>query len=171
MTYSRKFLFALLILGILCSCTQTPEQRAKDATVLMVIGNADGTVSNGSGFFVESDKIATNIHVVDSARMVFAVGTKKVYNIECVTGYAPEHDLVILKVSGKGKPFELGEGKIDEPIFVVGYPGGGYDVTKGIVHDIRESDKQLRLTTMDFPNKSKDSVTAPGNSGGAHLKQ
>ncbi len=78
MTYNRKFLLDLLVLGLLLSaCTQTPQQRAKDATVLMVIGNAEGTVSYGSGFFVERDKVVTNIHVVDSARIVFAVGRKK----------------------------------------------------------------------------------------------
>ena len=168
MIYNKKFLFGLLVLGFLCSCTQTPQQRAKDATVLMVIGNADGTVSNGSGFFIQSDKIVTNIHVVDSARIVFAVGTKKIYNIEGITGYAPEHDLVILKVSGKGKPLELGEARIGDSIFVTGYPGGGYDETKGIVHGIRKSDKQLRLVHRGFP-KSKERFLIPGNSGGPIL--
>ena len=168
MAYSRKFLLVLIILGLLCSCTQTPQQRAKDATVLIIVGNADGNISYGSGFFVESDKIATNIHVVDSAKIVFAVGRKKVYNIEGVTGHAPEHDLVILKVSGKGKPLELGEGKIDDPIFVTGYPGGGYDVTKGTVHGIRESDRELRLVAKGFP-KNRDAVLVPGNSGGPVL--
>ena len=145
MKYNGKFLCGLLALVLLFACTQTPEQRAKDATVLIITGKTDGTVGNGSGFFVEPDKIVTNIHVVASKRMVFAVGTKKVYNIEKVTGYNPERDLVVLQVSGKGKPLELGEGKKDEPIFAVGYPGGGYDRTEGTVHGIRESDKQLRL--------------------------
>lgn len=154
MTYNRKFLLDLLVLGLLLSaCTQTPQQRAKDATVLMVIGNAEGTVSYGSGFFVERDKVVTNIHVVDSARIVFAVGGKKVYNIEKVIGYAPEHDLVILKVSGKGKPLELSEGKKGELISAVGYPDGGSKVTEGTVHRIRKSDGELRLVAVGFPKK------------------
>ena len=173
MRYDRKFLSGLLALVFLLACTQTPEQRAKEATVLIIAANADGNISSGSGFFVKPDKIATNIHVVDSGRMVFAVGTKKVYNIENITGYAPEHDLVVLKVSGKGKPLELSKVKTkrDDPIFAVGYPGGEYDCTEGTVHYIRESDKQLRLSTADFPNKSEGAVTAPGNSGGPILNR
>ncbi|MYA99041.1 trypsin-like peptidase domain-containing protein, partial [Candidatus Poribacteria bacterium] len=169
MTYSRKFLFALLILGILCSCTQTPEQRAKDATVLIVTGEADSGINHGSGFFVERDKIATNIHVVAGVRMVFAVGKTKVYNIEKVTGYDLDRDLVVLKVEGKGNPLEIGEGKINEPIFVAGYPGGAYDVTKGKVHGIRNSDKQLRLVPEGFPENRGASVVSTGNSGGPVL--
>ena len=75
MTYHRKFLFGLLVLGLLSACTQTPEQRAKAATVLIITGNMD--IGTGSGFFVRPDKIVTNIHVVDDARMVFVVGEKK----------------------------------------------------------------------------------------------
>lgn len=167
MTYSRKFLFGLLALGVLLSCTQTPQQRAENATVLIVIGNTDGSVGTGSGFFVERDEIATNIHVVDSG-MVFAVSRKKVYNIEAVTGYDLNRDLVVLKVSGKGTPLELSEGQIGKPIYVVGYPGGGYKVTKGKVHGIRKSDKRLRLVAKGFPNTSDDLITH-GNSGGPVL--
>ena len=172
MRYNGKLLFGLLALVFLLACTQTPEklveQRAKDATVLMITGKADGSIGTGSGFFVESDKIATNIHVVAGDKIVFAVGTKKVYNIKKVTGYHPELDLVVLKVSGKGKPLELGEGKIGDPVFAVGYPGGGYSRTEGIVHYIRESDKQLRLVARSFP-KNRDPVLTPGNSGGPVL--
>ena len=94
---------------------------------------------------------------------------KTVYNIEAVTGYNIDRDLVILKVSGKGIPLELSEGQIGEPISVVGYPGGGYDITEGTIHGIRGSDNQLRLVPNGFPNKSKDPVSVPGNSGGPVL--
>ena len=169
MTYNRKFLFGLLALVFLLGCTQTPKQRAKDATVLIVSGDADGSIWNGSGFFVERDKIATNIHVVAGARIVFAVGKTKVYNIEKITGYDIRRDLVVLKVKGKGNPLEISEAKINEPIFVTGYPGGTYDVTKGKVHDIRNSDKQLRLVPEGFPENHGTSVVSTGNSGGPVL--
>ena len=169
MKYNRKFLFGLLILGLLSACTQTPEQRAKDATVLIVTGEADGSIGNGSGFFVEDNKIVTSIHVVAGARLVFAVGKTKVYNIEKVTGYDIDQDLVLLKVEGKGTPLEISEAKINEPIFVTGYPGGTYDVTKGKVHGIRNSDKQLRLVPEGFPENRGASVVSAGNSGGPVL--
>ena len=164
MTYHRKFLFGLLAFGfLLMSCTQAPEQRAKDATVLIITENTE--IGIGSGFFVQPDKIVTNIHVVDNAKRVFVVGRKKVYNIEGVTGYAPEHDLVVLQVSGQGEPLELSEGQIGDKISVLGYPGGGYKVTEGKVHGIRNSDKELRLVAREFP-KNREPVTVSGNSGG-----
>ena len=169
MRYNRKFLFGLLALGLfLSACTQTPEQRAKDATVLIIAADADGTIGSGSGFFVQPDKIATNIHVVDSPKIVFAVGRKEVYNIKKVAGYNPERDLVVLQVSGKGKPLELAEVEEGEPIFAVGYPSGGYKVTEGIVHGIRDSDGQFRLVARGFP-ENRDTVALPGNSGGPIL--
>ena len=169
MRYNRKFLFGLLALGFLLSaCTQTPEQRAKDATVLIIAAKADSNIGSGSGFFLQPDKIATNIHVVAGAKIVFAVGTKKVYNIEKVTGYNPERDLVVLQVSGEGKPFELGEAKKDELISAVGYPGGGYKVTAGTVHGIRKSDGQLRFVPEGFP-ENRETLFLQGNSGGPVL--
>ena len=168
MRYNRKFLLGLLALVFLLGCTQTPEQRVKDGTVLIIAADADGSIGNGSGFFVQPNKIATNIHVIAGKRMLFAVGTKKVYNIEKVTGYNPERDLVVLQVSGEGKPLELSEAEKDDPIFVVGYPGGGYKVTEGTVHWIRPSDKQLRLVARGFP-ENRNSVLAHGNSGGPIL--
>ena len=168
MRYNKKFLLGLLVLGLLAACTQTPQQRAKNATVLMVIGNADGTHNNGSGFFVERDKIVTNIHVVAGARMISAVGIKKVYNVKKVAGYDPERDLVILKVSGEGEPLELGIGEKDHTIFATGYPGGDYEERTGKIHSIR-SDKQLRLVSPEFPRNTGNFVTASGSSGGPIL--
>lgn len=181
MRYNRKFSFSLLALGFLISCTWTAPQiaaaeipkdileAAKKVTVLISIVEADGSILNASGFFVEHDKIVTNIHVVNSARMVFAIGAEKVYNIEKVAGYDPERDLVILKVSGEGKPLELGEGRIGDAVFVVGYPGGEYKVTEGKIYGIRKSDEQLRLVSADFPASRGNFVIVPGNSGGPVL--
>ena len=120
MKHNRKFLFGLLAFTFLLSaCTSTPQQivnteipkqvieKARNATVLIIDGNAEGNSGNGSGFFVAPDKIVTNIHVVADAKIVFAVGRKKVYNIEKVIGYDPKYDLVILKVSGEGNPLPL----------------------------------------------------------------
>ena len=178
MKCNRQFLFGLLAFTFLLSaCTSTPQQivdteipkqiieKARNATVLIVLGKTDGDSTNGSGFFIAPDKIVTNIHVVADAKIVFAVGRKKVYNIEKVIGYDPKYDLVILKVSGEGNPLLFGEAKVDNPIFAVGYPDGGYDRIEGTVHGIRKSDNVLRLTFKGFPENS----LVGGNSGGPVL--
>ena len=119
---------------------QIPEdvlEAAKNATVRIIATEADNSDKNGSGFFVKRDKIVTNIHVVAGARTISVVRRKKVYNVEKVAGYDPEHDLVILKVSGESEPLELGEGKKDEPILAVGDPSGGdYEEKTGKIHSI-----------------------------------
>ena len=163
MTYNRKFLFALLIFGVLCSCTQTPEQitqKVRKATV----GLVDDNFRTGSGFFIAPDMIVTNIHVVAGDRDVSVFGKDSkgtvVYNIEKVIGSDPAHDLVILQVSGKqkGTPLSLSACQIGEPIFIAGHPKGGkYKVSGGIVHS--NSDTNIRL----------DAKAYPGNSGGPVL--
>ena len=52
MTYIRKFLLALLILGFLCSCTQTPKQiteKVRKATVKLVDEKKRGLVYQKTG--------------------------------------------------------------------------------------------------------------------------
>ena len=166
MTYNRKFLLTLLILGFLCSCTQTPEQiteKVRKSTVKLVDENS-GT---GSGFFIAPDMIVTNIHVVAGDQDVNvsskdSKGTVEYnYNIEKVIGSDPAHDLVMLQVSGKqkGTPLSLSNCRIGEPIFVTGYPKDGkykYKVTGGIVYD--NSNTRIR----------HDAKTSPGSSGGPY---
>ena len=78
--------------------------------------------------------------------MTDAVGTR--HHIEGVIGSDPKHDLVILKISGKGTPLALGNSRINELIFVAGYPlGGKYKVTWGTIHDVQNSDKRILLKT------------------------
>ena len=163
MKQNRIFLFALLVLGILQSCTQSPQQiteKVRKATV----GLIDDNFGTGSGFFIAPDMIVTNIHVVAGDRDVSVFGKDSkgtvVYNIEKVIGSDPTHDLVILQVSGKqkGTPLSLSNCRIGEPIFVTGYPKGGkYKVTDGIVY--YNSNTKIR----------HDAKTSPGSSGGPLL--
>ncbi len=152
-----KFLLGLLAFGILLACIQTPEQiaeKAKNSTVVLVSKNANGEIlGKGSGFFVERDQIVTNIHVVAGAHKVTArlVGKETEYTISGIVAFDAKNDLVILKTTEKsGKPLALGDSEIiqeDEPIVVVGNPGGVEgNVARGTIHGTR-SDKWLRLKT------------------------
>ena len=173
MKRNGKILLSLLALGFLLSCTQAPKQivdtqvldqlaeKGKNSTVLLLVPGEDNRPI-GSGFFVEPDKIATNIHVVAGEIEIRAklASTKKSYSIEGVTAFDLQNDLVILKVAGEGTPLTFGKGRIGEEIFVVGYPlGREYEVTRGKIHGIRNSDRQFRLTTK----------VVSGNSGGPVL--
>ena len=167
MVYNRRFLFSLLALGLLLSCTQTPqemstkaEKKVKNATVR--IENTTG--GWGSGFFVEPDKIVTNIHVIQGPRGVYVKDIENTpYHIESVIISDPEHDLVILQVSSKGKHLELGESQqIGEWISAAGYPAEKkkeYELKEGTIRNIWNNSKQLQLVLK--------SALMEGMSGGA----
>ena len=146
MKLNRKSLLGLLALGFLVSCTQSPQEKVRNATVHITRERTDRP-KGGSGFFIEPDQIVTNIHVVAGPLPVYVtdiVGTE--YVVEGVIGSDPKYDLVILKVSGKGTPLALGNSRIGEPIFVAGYPlGGKYEVKQGTVHGVYNSGKYILL--------------------------
>ena len=73
---------------------------------MLVMGwtETSGIFFGGSGFFVDEDKIATNIHNVAWSGPVFVKlsDKKTIWAIEGVTAYDVENDLVVLKIAGEG---------------------------------------------------------------------
>lgn len=191
MKQNRKFLFSMLVLGLLLTCrwffyqiaaAEIPEkvaEKARNATVLISVEKTDGSFDNGSGFFITPEKIGTNVHVVAGSKEITVIGSENTeYYVEGVIGFNPEYDLVVLKVSGKGMPLSLNTGQIGDQIFAAGYPTSEVEnqVKEGKIHSIRNegtihsirSDGKLRLTSKNFPS-NKNSVFSPGISGGPVL--
>lgn len=139
------------------------EGRASTVRVMRWSKTAGGFFY-GSGFFVDENKIATNIHVVASPGPVFAKLTDKeiIWSVETVTMFDVENDLVILKITGEGPPLLLGNSdavEIGEPVTTVGYPGRKYKVMAGTIHRITDGGHRI-VTTVD---------SSPGSSGGPVL--
>ena len=161
-----------LFCGITAANAQSPQQIAKKAlvsTVLLVMEDANGQpLSLGSGFFIRSGQVATNLHVVKGASRGYAklVGQKTKYDIEGITAVDAERDLVILKISVPGaKAISLGDSdtvQVGAPIYAVGNPRGLEGTfSQGIISSIRKvgTDKILQLTAP----------ISPGSSGGPVL--
>ena len=126
-------------------------KKIGDSTVLVTgwIETLD-SFSSGSGFFVDEDRIATNIHVVARPGPVFVKpkDKEKIWAVEGVTAFDTENDLVILKIAGEGIPLSLGDSQAiqeGEPVVVVGYPNEKYKVIKGEIHSAPNSGEWLRL--------------------------
>lgn len=124
----------------------------------------DDKFSVSSGFFVEKDKIATNIHGVAETGPVYVTlrNEEAIWKVEEVTAFDVENDLVILKIAGEGIPLPLGDSNVlqsGEPVVAVGYPGGGYKVTTGVIDSIRNGGKSIWMKV----------VISGGNSGGPAL--
>ncbi len=132
-------------------------------SIVRVVG-WDNNFHFGSGFFVAEDKIATNIHVVSQTGPVFVtLGSEEtIWKVEEVTAFDAENDLVVLKISDKGIPLSLGDSNAlqsGEPVVAMGYPGGGYKVTTGVIDSIRNGGKSIWMKV----------VISGGNSGGPAL--
>ncbi len=162
----------LLLSGAISAHAQTAQEIAKKAfgsTVLLVMEDANGQpLSLGSGFFVRSGEIASNLHVVAGAARGYAklVGQKTKYDIESITAVDAERDLVILKISSVSSPsLALGNSagvQVGESVYAVGNPQGLEGTfSQGIVSSIREVgiDKLLQITAP----------ISPGSSGGPVL--
>ena len=176
MKTSLKILFTFVALlfnlaGI--SHAQNPQQIAKKAlesTVLLVMEDANGQpLSLGSGFFVRTNQVATNLHVIQGASRGYVkpVGKKTKYNILGVTAVDTIRDLAILKVSSVlgAKAIPLGDSdtvQVGSPVYAVGNPRGLEGTfSQGIISGIRKigTDKILQITAP----------ISPGSSGGPVL--
>ena len=146
-------------------------EKALAATVYLEMQNKNGkTLGIGSGFFVKSNLIATNYHVIEGAAKGTAklVGKKTTYNIEGVTTTDKTNDLALLKVTTYGiKPLSLGDSdavRIGETVYVAGNPKGLEGTfSDGIISSLRDKDTKERLQ-MTAP-------ISPGSSGGPVLNR
>ncbi len=163
----------LLLCDIATANVLTPQeiaQKALDATVLLVMEDANGKVIGvGSGFFVRTNQIATNFHVIEGAERGIAkrVGHETEYKITSFNVNDEIHDLAILQVSDADvQPLPLGDSDavvIGDTCYVAGNPKGFLEGTfsHGLISAIRElqSSKLLQLTAP----------VSPGSSGGPVL--
>ena len=159
----------LVILCFLLSCARLPREiieitqgslepeSTRDFTAIRI----EGEFGVASGFFVDRDKIVTNIHVVAYPGVIFASAfdKKTIWTVEGITAFDAKNDLVILKVAGEGVPFPLADSdtvKIGDTIIAVGYPDGKYKMTKGRIYRMRSNDKWIQMRIK----------LSGGNSGG-----
>ncbi len=180
MKHSKKCLLSLFTLTFVfvLSCARVQNLSDKRPTLTAELATEKGRTSvvritggnlmrigAGSGFFVQPDKIVTNLHVIARPGPIFAKlgGEEAIWMVEGVTAYDIENDLVVLKVMGEGIPLSLGSSdtiKKGETVYAIGYPGGGaYKLTEGTVQNSHYQNKWLQ-TTADISH---------GNSGGPML--
>ena len=162
----------LLFCAINSTTAQTvPEiaEKALAATVYLEMKDSNGkTLGFGSGFFVKSNLIATNYHVIAGAASGTAklVGKYTTYKIEGWTATDENNDLALLKVSAYGiKPLPLGNSnvvKIGDMVYVAGNPKG----LEGTFSDGIISSRRDKYTKERF---QMTAPISPGSSGGPVL--
>lgn len=151
----------------------SPEEIAEKAfpsVVLLVMQDQNRQpISLGSGFLVDENIIATNLHILNGASRGYAklVGQEEKYEVEGALAVDPKHDLALLRTSGiDSKPLNLDSTRIDvgSEVYAVGNPSGLEGTfSEGIVSGIRnfEGDNVLQITAPISPGSSGGPVLNP----------
>lgn len=122
-------------------------------------------LSRGSGFFIASDRVVTNRHVIDGAhRAEVHSSTGKIYPVKGVLAVDAEGDIALLKVEAppnqvRPLPLDRTSPQEGESVVVIGNPFGlEGSVTNGIVSAVRDIPTFGRIIQITAP-------ISPGSSG------
>lgn len=167
---ARKILFLLILLSAAPVFAQDflPQlvRRIKPSAVAIETFDSKGaTLSRGSGFFVASDKIITNRHVIEkSSRVEIHLLSGKKYTARGVLAVDGEGDLALLQVDvpqGTAIPLPIVQTtpQEGESVVVIGNPFGlEGSVSNGIVSAVRDISGYGRIIQITAP-------ISPGSSG------
>src|SRR6266566_4094096 len=161
---------ALLLIPIPSAQSQDllPElvRRIKPSAVAIETFDSRGEkLSRGSGFFIDSDRVVTNRHVIDNAyRAEVHSYNGNVYPVKGVIALDAEGDLALLRVDAppnQVRPLSLDRTSPQEgeSVVVIGNPFGlEGSVTNGIVSAVRDIPGFGRIIQITAP-------ISPGSSG------
>jgi S1-C subfamily serine protease len=145
--------------------TREIYQENKGAVVLLLAYDSRGMPSAlGSGFYFETNKIASNFHVIEGAsRIIFRViGSKDTHEVKRVASVSKSLDLAILEVERGQRPVKIASVEkiaVGDKVVAIGNPRGlEGSVSEGIVSAIRGAGNVTMLQTT--------APISPGSSGG-----
>jgi tetratricopeptide (TPR) repeat protein len=163
-----SFLLVLIIpVRFQASQDLLPElvRRIKPSAVAIETFDSRGEkLSRGSGFFVESDRVVTNRHVLEGAyRAEVHSSTGAVFPVKGVLAVDAEGDIALLKIDApntpiKPLPLDKTSPQEGESIVVIGNPLGlEGSVTNGIVSAVRDIPTFGRIIQITAPISSGSS--------------
>lgn len=140
----------------------SPKEIASRAEAAVLRIEGDGTL--GTGFVVDARGwIATNLHVIVGAtKLVATFKDGQRFDVVEVLGFAPDHDVALLRIEGEELPtLPLGgEVSVGDRVVAIGHPLGLSDtVSDGLISAVRQIDESLEVLQISAP-------IAPGSSGG-----
>ena len=141
-------------------------RRIKPSAVAIETYDVRGEkLSRGSGFFVDTDRVVTNRHVIDNAyRAEVHSSNGNVYPVKGVVAIDAEGDIALLKVDVpagqvRALPLDKTSPQEGESVVVIGNPFGlEGSVTNGIVSAVRDIPTFGRIIQITAP-------ISPGSSG------
>ena len=167
-----KFIWLLLLFTWIVLPVQAQDQlpelvrRIKPSAVAIETFDARGEkLSRGSGFFIDTDRVVTNRHVIDNAyRAEVHSYNGTVYPVKGVLAVDAEGDIALLRVDAPANqvrplPLDRTSPQEGESVVVIGNPLGlEGSVTNGIVSAVRDIPTFGRIIQITAP-------ISPGSSG------
>ena len=124
----------------------------------------------GSGFYISSDEIITNYHVIEKSRNINVIDQNNNRSSAIVLKKDLKRDLALLKTNSKGKPVQFFSGAIKQgsKVDALGHPKGRkFSISQGIVSAIRKEGSVYNATGSDnVLFIQTDAAINKGNSGG-----
>ena len=180
MNFNTKIIFVKLF-SVLLSLTfvfaslhrtsaQTGQQVARDTlpSVVLVVGQKgkQKSITIGSGFWISSNRVVTNNHVIRGIKNLFIkpLGKKELIKVKKVVIADSQKDLAVLEVEEKiGHELKLSEKPvaIGEDIYVIGNPEGlEGTLSQGIISQLRKiSGNQYLQITAPTSSRPKSNPT------------
>ena len=174
--FARELSFALQFLCLLPILIATSSTHAQDllpelvrrikpsAVAIETFDSRGEKLSRGSGFFVETDRIVTNRHVLEGAyRAEVHSSTGSVYPVKGVLAVDAEGDIALLKIDAPANqvrplPLDKTSPQEGESVVVIGNPLGlEGSVTNGIVSAVRDIPTFGRIIQITAPISSGSS--------------
>ena len=129
-------------------------QRTGPSVVLLVTTDEGGNpIALGSGFFIQSNVIATANHVIKDAPQIYAkiAGRRARHKISFIGSSDEKNDLALLRIDDvKGQPLKLGNLsrlRVGDEIYVMGNPEGLEGTfSRGNISAIRNREGLIQIT-------------------------
>ena len=145
--------------------TREIYDQSKNAVVLLISYDLNGApASQGSGFYFETNRIASNFHVVKGASSVRfrVIGSKQWHAAKKIASVSTDLDLAVLEVDQTGPPLKISSVEsvgVGDKIVAIGNPEGlEGSVSEGIVSGVRGTGR-FRILQITAP-------ISHGSSGG-----
>lgn len=160
--YGMLLFLSNIVIGFLIILSPSGGGSENTESVVLI----QSSTGTGTGFLVNSQgHMLTAAHVIGNDNVVGVIFRDGTYFESQVLFSDPTTDVALIKINDVSSlPSIMPLGDSDtvfetEEVYVIGYPGGNYSITKGIIAE--KASNYLKT----------DAATNPGNSGGPLVKK
>lgn len=157
-----KKIYSIILLTLSSCCCYGQNAEIIYKKIVNSTITIETEIAQGSGFFIDSNLIVTNFHVIEGARNAYFYknNSSMTYQIEGFVAVDKDADLIILSVFGvKSSPVNLAEADPlpGQDAYVIGSPKGlPATITNGIISAVRNinGNELIQISASISPGSS-----------------